>query len=389
MKIIVSAAGRFHAFYWAEQIQKKGYLCKMIAGYYSPKINAKGIEINPSRIASSGLPDILAYVFRRFFKKYVDLNIDWYFKEFYDRWASRQVEPCDILVGWSGSSLHTIRRARELGVVTVVHRGSAHILTQEDLIQYEYAKFGIQKKVIDKRIIDKELKEYELADYIHTPSSFAKQTFINRGFPDYKIFVVPNGFSVKHFKSIPKLDDIFRVIHVGPSVRKGTHYLLQAMDELGLPSSEVLLIGRPEGVLLPLLDECKCQVKLIERVPHIEMWRYYSMGSLYCLPSIEDGFANVIVEAMACGLPVICSENVGAKDSVRKGIDGFVVPVRDVEALKEKILYLYEHEKERKEMGRNALERAKEFTWDRYGERMVEAYKKILSSKGGKRCLAK
>ena len=63
------------------------------------------------------------------------------------------------------------------------------------------------------------------------------------------------------------------------------------------------------------------------------------------------------------------------------GIDGFVVPVRDVEALKEKILYLYEHEKERREMGRNALQRAKEFTWDRYGERMVETYRKILGTK--------
>ena len=86
----------------------------------------------------------------------------------------------------------------------------------------------------------------------------------------------------------------------------------------------------------------------------------------------------VQAEAMACGLPVICSTNTGGEDIIRDGIDGFVVPVRDVEALKEKILYLYEHEEERREMGRNALERAKGFTWDRYGERVVEAYKRIL-----------
>ena len=70
MKIIVSAAGRFHVFYPAEQVQKGGYLCEMIAAHYDPKRNAKGIETDSSRIASNGLPDILAYIFRRFFKIY-------------------------------------------------------------------------------------------------------------------------------------------------------------------------------------------------------------------------------------------------------------------------------------------------------------------------------
>ena len=379
MKIIVSAAGRFHAFYWAEQLQKRGYLHKMIAGYYNPRRNAKGVQIDPSRVVSNGLPDILAYMFRKFLKRYINVNMDWYFMEYYDHWASRQVEPCDILVGWSGLSLHTIRQAKKNGTLTVVHRGSAHILTQKELIQCEYSKFGIEINIPAEQVINKELMEYEEADYIYVPSSFVKQTFTDRGFPEYKIFIVPNGFALKHFKPTPKADDTFRIIHVGPSIRKGTHYLLQAMNELNLPNSELLFIGKPEGLLSPLLRNMKSNIRLVERVPHVEIHKYYSAGSLYILPSIEDGFGNVVVEAMACGLPVICSENTGAKDAVRNGIDGFVVPVRDVEALKEKVLYLYEHEEERREMGRNALERAKEFTWDRYGERVVEAYKRILN----------
>lgn len=87
----------------------------------------------------------------------------------------------------------------------------------------------------------------------------------------------------------------------------------------------------------------------------------------------------VQAEAMACGVPVICSTNTGGEDIIRDGVDGFVVPVRDVEALKEKILYLYEHEEERRAMGRSALKRAREFTWDRYGERVVETYRNLLA----------
>jgi len=89
-----------------------------------------------------------------------------------------------------------------------------------------------------------------------------------------------------------------------------------------------------------------------------------------------------LTHAKACGLPIICSEHTGGRDIIRDGIGGYVVPVRDVNALKEKILYLYEHKAERKEMGQNAIKRAHEFTWDRYGKKMVNAYRRILDEKG-------
>ena len=83
---------------------------------------------------------------------------------------------------------------------------------------------------------------------------------------------------------------------------------------------------------------------------------------------------------MACGLPVICSEAVGAKDAVRDNLDGFIVPTRDIKALKEKILYLYENPHICQEMGRQARENvARNFTWDHYGKRVTGKYLNLLN----------
>ncbi|MFB6212827.1 MAG: glycosyltransferase, partial [Candidatus Magasanikbacteria bacterium] len=90
----------------------------------------------------------------------------------------------------------------------------------------------------------------------------------------------------------------------------------------------------------------------------------------------------VIIQAMACGLPVIATKNTGGPDIIEDGENGFVIPIRDTQALKEKIQYLYENPKERKRMAKNAKETVQDgFTWDDYGDRVVKEYKKILHGK--------
>lgn len=390
MKVIISSISRTRAFSLAEQLQKRGYLHKLIVGYFNPKKNAKGYDIDRKKVARNIIPIIIGHLPNR-----VSALRRWRFQaqyvscELHDLWAKIQLEPSDIFVGWSSFSLHTLRRARALGAVTIVERGSTHILAQKEILEREYAQFGIRKNVVDEKVVEKELQEYEEADYISIRSTFVRRTFLEKGIPEKKLIQIPYGVSLDHFKPIPKEDKVFRVMHIGGTFRKGTHYLLQAISELNLRKAELMLIGDIEESVEPFVQEYRGTLKVFPGVPHIELYRYYSRSSIYVLPSIEEGLAVVQVEAMACGLPVICSTNTGGEDIIRDGVDGFVVPVRDVGALKEKILYLYEHEEERKEMGRNALERAKEVTWDRYGERMVQAYKKILSSKEDKRCLVK
>jgi glycosyltransferase involved in cell wall biosynthesis len=100
------------------------------------------------------------------------------------------------------------------------------------------------------------------------------------------------------------------------------------------------------------------------------------------MPSIEEGLALVQLQAMACGLPLICTTNTGGEDLIQEGEEGYIIPIRDIGALKENLVYLYENPAERKEMGRKAMERVRgHFSWDDYGRRTMEHYRRIMDFK--------
>jgi glycosyltransferase involved in cell wall biosynthesis len=97
---------------------------------------------------------------------------------------------------------------------------------------------------------------------------------------------------------------------------------------------------------------------------------YYKKASVFIFPSIAEGFGKVVLEAMASGRPVITTPI--PKPAVRDGIDGFYIRSRDVEALKDKMLYFYEHRDEIARMGHNASEQACHFSWDRFSAQVAD-----------------
>jgi glycosyltransferase involved in cell wall biosynthesis len=112
---------------------------------------------------------------------------------------------------------------------------------------------------------------------------------------------------------------------------------------------------------------------------HEELPELYNRASVVVFPSLNDGFGLVILEAMACRVPVIATENTGGPDVIRDGVDGFIIPIRDVEALKERLLWLYEHRDACREMGVNARKRVEEnFTVRHYGERLMANIEAVI-----------
>jgi glycosyltransferase involved in cell wall biosynthesis len=303
----------------------------------------------------------------------------------YARRAAGRLRPgADLLVAWSASALPALRRARQLGMRTVVERGSTHIAWQTDLLESEYARFGLRPRTASARIVERELAEYAEADAIAVPSRFVRRTFVERGIPEERVFCAPYGVSLASFAppDTPG-DDVFRVIHCGAvTLRKGCQYLLEAFDGLALPSAELWLVG---GVA-PEMEEFRRRYASPRIVfhgpqPQAELARrFYGRSSVFCLASLEEGLAMVIPQAMACGLPVIATPNSGAEELVREGQEGYLVPIRDVEALQERILDLYRDPERRRAMGRAARIRVSEgFTWSDYGDRVVAAYQRLLA----------
>jgi glycosyltransferase involved in cell wall biosynthesis len=383
MKICVSVNGVFHACHLAAQLHRHDALSALVTTYPARWIERSvPVDLPRSRIRSNGLHAVSAGLARvRLNTPLVRIALG----GLHDRFAAAHVrEDLDIFAGWSGSSLRALRRANRLGVTSVLVRGSSHILEQIELLKQEYARYGLAFDV-HPALVDNQLAEYEEADYVQTNSTFARDTLIARGIDADRILTTNTGVDLQIFRSLPKNDDTFRVIYAGNlGIRKGSPYLLQAWRDLALPNAELWHLGGVSPEMHPLLKDCGNQgIRLLGYQPVSELHRYYAQGSVFVFPSLEEGLAVVQAQAMACGLPLICTTHSGGADLLSgDGVEGFVVPIRDAEALVEKIGFLYENPDVRAQMGDAARRRVSEsFTWNDYGDRMVAIYRGLLESK--------
>ncbi len=380
MQVTVSVKGRLSAFHMARELQHRGHLNQMITSYPKFETVKWGVERDKITSLFAYEGDRIWQRAPRFLRNRFDTR--YAFRELFDLHASYRIpEGKDVFVGYSSFVLRSLQRAKRSGAKTIVWRGSSHMLYQQRLLLEERSRLGLKARVAHPKIVEKELMEYAEADYILVPSRFAKRTFLEYGVPGDKLLHVPYGVDLTHFYPVPKLDDTFRIIYCGViAFRKGVHYLLQAFSELKLPRAELWLIGQMGDGMRRFLAKYPSTVFHKGPFPEFELYKYYSQGSVFCLASIEEGLAVVQPQAMACGLPVICTTNTGGEDIVRDGQDGFVVPIRNVEALKEKISFFYENRSACTEMGRSAQRRVRsDFTWAHFGDKIVSEFKRVLS----------
>lgn len=384
-KVILSVIGRFHAFNLANAFEKNKLNYRLFATL--PYFRAKNFGIERSHYAKALQCEVMVRVLRKL-KLFSKQKTESIYQCCFRRKLKQYVQKTDanIFIGFAGVSFDALLAAKEKGMITILERGSSHRQYQMDILLEEYKLQGVKPEQnfnIDDEVFVREMKEYEIADYISIPSSFVKKTFMEEGISKDKLLVNPYGVDLSEFKQIPKKDDVFRIIYAGGlTLQKGSHYLLQAFYELNLHNSELWHLGSINNEMQPFIDRFKSNSIIFHgHKPQGELYKYYSQGSVFILPSIQDGFGMVIFQAMSCGLPVILSENTGGYDAVSKnGEEGFIIPIRDVEAIKEKILFLYENPDLAKEMGKKAKKRVKSgFTWDDYGERYIENLKKIMS----------
>jgi glycosyltransferase involved in cell wall biosynthesis len=384
MKINVALWGRFHAFNLAYQLQKKDVLHRLITTY--PSFKAEEFGLDRTAIDSFFHLEVLSRAWSklpsRLKGKY---NLQLFWLEWFDRNATKKLSgEFDIFVGWSGACLLSFQRAKELGAMTVVERGSSHMAYQTRILEEEYDRWGLKFTATHPGIYDREIQAYAECDRIAIPSGFVKRTFIDRGIPEDKLIHVPYGTSLTEFYPVKKEDKIFRVIHCGGiTLRKGVQYLLQAFYELQLPDAELWLVGSVDPEMEPFLKKYQSDRIILKGTqPQSQLHWFYSQCSVFCIASIEEGLAMVQPQAMACGLPIIHTTNTGGEDIVRDGIDGFCIPIRDVEAIEEKILFFYENPDNAVEMGKNALEQARtSLSWDDYGDKIHQAYACCLASR--------
>lgn len=221
--------------------------------------------------------------------------------------------------------------------------------------------------------------EAEMAEYWITASSFTRSTLIENGTDPTKIRVVPYGVDCRAFhpsatKECVNESQPLRLLFVGTiNQRKGIKYLLQALDLLRELPLEITICGRPVDDLSLFLNAGD-RVRVRPSVSASELLREYQRADLFVLPSVAEGFGQVLLEAMASGVPVLGTTHTAAPDLVREGIDGFVVQPRRPDLLARRIEWAHSHRTELAEMGRHARARALTFTHARFRAEVVQAF---------------
>jgi glycosyltransferase involved in cell wall biosynthesis len=158
--------------------------------------------------------------------------------------------------------------------------------------------------------------------------------------------------------------------------RKGLGDLLQAMRLLGGENIELVVMGSP----MAELDFYRLEYAGFTHEkgrPHAEVLALMRSCDVFCLPSIVEGRALVMQEAMSQGLPVVITPNTGGADLVVEGETGFLVPIRSPEQIAAKLAWLNQHRPELVAMKDKAAQHAAGYSWKRYGEVVVDAIRAL------------
>jgi glycosyltransferase involved in cell wall biosynthesis len=388
MKVTQISIGRFHHLHLARQLEKRGILDAVYTGYPRFKLADE-----------SGIPRSKIHTFPWLLAPYLacgrlglngsawlDREWTWLAQESLDRYVAWNLKEPTVLIALSGSGLYAGRKAQELGGVHICDRGSSHIRVQEQLLREEYERYGSRWRGIDPRLIAKEEAEYEQADSISIPSQFCYDSFLEQGVPATKLIKLPYGARLGRFyppASPNSNHEEFRILFVGAAgPRKGFIDLLNAFKRFRHPAKKLFLVGSlalEAKAILARTDQS--QITVLGTVPNPQLRQHYSQASVFVLPSIEEGLAMVIGEAMACGCPVIASTNTGASELITDGLDGFIVPIRSPEVIADRFQQLADQPELRMQMGQAALERVQRIGgWDAYGEAWEEELAHVTPS---------
>lgn len=288
----------------------------------------------------------------------------------------------DIVVANYGVAAPVFERLKPNNIHAILNYPSAHhrychrLLAEEREREPEFASTITDTPAWDP-ILD---RECELADTVLVGSSFARKTFVEEGLGSKDIRIIPYGAETAQFypDDTPKSDRTLRALFVGRlNQGKGISYLLRAFRAFRGPGTELMIAGRFAGNAA-VLNSYRHLFTFLGNLPHAQLADVYRTADVFVFPTLLEGMPLAVLEAMASGLPVITTDH-GPGDLVRNGIDGFVIPIRNTEAIIDKLEFLRAHPEARIEMGRSARKRALQFTWEAYCKKAADV---VLNFRG-------
>lgn len=326
-RIALATAGRFHVLDLARELCVLGEDVRFYS--YVPK--ARALRYGLPEAAHVGLLSSVWPWFglQRFLPTFAPHRVDAAIWAGLNRAVIRKLQPCDVFVCMSGIYLEAAAEARRrYGAKIVLIRGSKHILAQDEILARTP---GAERP--SALAIERELAGYRLADRIAVPSRHVARSFDLDPVAAAKLMVNPYGVDLDLFPQLPQRTRTTTPTLVFAGIwclRKGCDLLeaaIRADERLRL--LHVGTIGD-----YPFPDHPR--FRHVPKVDQHELTRIYAQGDAFIQPSREEGLSNVITQAVASGLPVLCTDATGGEDlqhtpTLRERIR--VIPAEDGAAL--------------------------------------------------------
>lgn len=294
---------------------------------------------------------------------------------------------CDILHVRSGYGRYAMARARRRGALCLVDHSVADSDFLFPIYEEESRRWsaGKVKNPLTRSAFKYVNLDLQEADHILANSEFVKSTLVDgKRARAEQISVLYLGVDTKIFTpsaldAESDEDKPFTILYLGTiDYRKGALYLLEAYRRMRVANCRLILLGPVAEVPL---DKYSGEYEHVPSVAFSDLPSWYRKASVFVFPSLGEGSARVNFEAMACGIPVITTNEAGSP--VTDGVEGFIVPARDSDALADRIARLQSDPALRHRMGRAARIRVEtSFTWEHYSRGLIEVYMRLGASTG-------
>ena len=409
MKIIVAHPGKQHSFRLATALEKAGVLQLYVTTLYKKsdsllfkilnlflsndnKKRADGRQckdIPESRIESyCSFLGLLELVLLRLdkstnlYRKLHSVTVDRFGKKV----AKLAIkEKADVVVCYDSNAITTFKYLKEHApqIVKVLDVSIASRHYMKNIFETEVNASGNEDLRVEnlylweKGKIEKLVREFRDSDYFLAASDFVKDSILDLGISADRVLKVPYGANVESSieRQILPEDSPINFMFAGQVIyRKGITYVFEAANQLNHSKAHLDVVGlyNPDSWFIKHYQGID-NIKIHGGVTFDRMKSLYEQANVFVLPSFAEGMAQVGIEAMACGLPIICTYNSGLSDLVEDGVNGFVVKEGDLEDLKNKMQWFIDNPSAIKTMGEAARNKAKAYSWDSYDNNVVNA----------------
>jgi glycosyltransferase involved in cell wall biosynthesis len=306
-------------------------------------------------------------------------------------WLKHQnLSEVDVVHSVMGFTTEAFDHAEKTGALKVLDASNSHPTSFYGFWQRELdiwnpgARVGVPRSAFAS--INREL---ERADVIVCASTYVRDSMLYNGIPESKLAINPFGVDLGVFSPRQQLPEKPRFLFVGAlTLRKGLQYLIPAFERLKkeMPEAELILCGALYPDFSKLFHKWRHLFTHLQGLKHAELAKLMQSCTAFVFPSIEEGFARVLSEAMAAGLPIIATYNSGAPTIVENGREGVIVPARSVDDVYEAMKQMIHQPDLCDAMGKAAARKiGEQGSWACYGKRLLEIYKLHLKNEEPKK----